>query len=420
MAAGSGAIRAGRAFIEIFTEDSAVGRGLRAISGQVSSWGGSVNKLGASLGSAIGSTFSVMAQGAKIAGFAIAGVGAGLLGAAKLFAESDRTAMSGEQAAAADRMRESFAALMSGATALNNTFMTALQPGIEAVVDIVRLGMNAFKEWVNANGELLTAVTDFLGGVRDALSAGDIALAAEIAWAGVKVAWAAGVAWVMETTNGWKTSLQQTMSEAFIGLEMIATNVWNGIADAAQAAADFMVDIFQSAVGAVGRAFAFVGEKIGLLEEGTAAQLGKDQEQNAAERQAAREKRDKATAKSRIQAEDDFGQTVIDANKSIAEANRAAIDAAKADFEAKRQELVGLQDKAKQNAQAIPPGLQKVEQDLRSTAGAFGGSRSLGQIAGDLSGKSIAENTRETAKNTKASAEALKTIAAGGLAIGVT
>ncbi len=416
MAAGSGGIRAGRAFIELFTEDSAVGRGLRAASAKMAAWGASVNKLGASIGDGVQSAFNGIAKGAKLAGFAVAGIGAGLLGAAKLFADADRSAMTGEQATAADRMRDSFSALMDGAKALNNVFMTALQPGIEAIVDIVRLGMNAFRKWVDENGALLTAVTDFLGGVRDALSAGDIGLAAEIAWAGVKTAWAAGVAWVMEATNDWKTSLQQTMSEAFLGLGRIAGNVWNGIADAAQTAADFMVDIFQSAVGAVARAFAFVGEKIGLLEEGTAEQLGKDQEKNASDRKAARQKRDDATLRQRAKEEEAFGQTVLDANKAIADSNRAAIDDAKAEWENKRQELVALQNKAKEVAKPIETGIKKGIEEKGTVAGTFGGGRGLGQLAGDVSGKSIAENTRETAKQTKRTADAVAGLA-GGLAV---
>lgn len=420
MAAGSGGIRAGRAFIELFTEDSAVGRGLRAASAKMAAWGASVNKLGSSIGDAVGTTFTAMAKGAKLAGFAIAGIGAGLIGAAKLFADADRSTMSGAQAAAADRIKDSFSALMDGAKALNNTLMTALQPGIEAVIDIVRVGMSAFRSWVDSHGELLSAVTDFLGGVRDALSAGEIGLAAEIAWAGVKTAWAAGVAWVMEATNGWKTSFQQTLSEAFLGVGKIAGDVWNGIADASQTAADFMVDIFQSAVGAVARAFAFVGEKIGLLEEGTAEQLSKDQGQTAADRKAARQKRDDATLRQRAKQEEEFGQTVLDANKAIADANRAALDDARADVEAKRQELVALQNKAKEVAKPIETGIKQGVGEKGSVAGAFGGGRMLGQLAGDVSGKSIAESTRETAKQTKRTADATAAIAAREPGLAVT
>lgn len=419
MSAGSGAIRAGRAFIELFTEDSAVGRGLRSVTGQVSSWGGSVNKLGGSLGSAIGSTFGVIAKGAQLAGFAVAGIGAGLLGAAKIFADADRATMSKDQAAAADKMKDSFDNLMAGATALNNTLMTALQPGIEAIVDIVRIGFNAFQDWISSHQELLAGVTSFLGGIRDALSAGEIQLAAEILWAGIKTAWAAGVAWVMETTNGWKTSLQQTMSELWLGLGKYADDFWNGIADAGTAAADFISDAFQACVNGIAKAFAYVGEKIGLLEEGTAEILQKDQEKSAADRQAARMKRDQDTAKQRVRDEELFGETVLEANKAIADANRQAIEAAKADFEKKRQELDALKSDAKDVAKPIANAKKAVD-EKGSVASSFAGGRAVDQLVADVSGKSIAQNTKDTATHTKETADAVKALAAGGLGLAVT
>lgn len=412
MPAGSGAIRAGRAFIELFTEDSAVGRGLRAVSGQVVAWGSSVNKLGSTLGSAIGSTFSVISKGAKLAGFAVAGIGGALVAAAKLFSEADRSMLSESQAAAADRLKAAFGNLTSGAASLNAALMTSLAPGIEAIVDIVRIGFNAFQDWIGSHQELIGSVTSFLGAIRDALSAGEIELAAQVLWAGVQTAWAAGVAEVMAATVEWKTSLQQTVSEAWLGLGKAADDFWNGLADAGTAAADFISDAFQACVNGIAKAFAYVGEKIGLLEEGTAEILQQDQQKGAADRQASRAKRDQAIAKQRARDEELFGETVLEANRAIAEANTRAVEEAKADFERKRQELMGLQQQAKDVARPIA-GARKAIDEKGTVGSAFAGNRAVDQLVADVAGKSIAQHTKDTAKNTAVIAEKVTNLQPG-------
>ena len=64
MAANAGAIRAGRAFVELFTDDSKLVRGLRAASGKLKAWGSTVTGMGVKL----------MAGGAAIVGPMLAAV----------------------------------------------------------------------------------------------------------------------------------------------------------------------------------------------------------------------------------------------------------------------------------------------------------------------------------------------------------
>ena len=64
-------------------------------------------------------------------------------------------------------------------------------------------------------GELRAVAVDVLAGIRDALAAGDLGLAAKIAWAGMKLAWLEGTQDVRKVTGEWWQSLCD-----------VVTNIW--------------------------------------------------------------------------------------------------------------------------------------------------------------------------------------------------
>ena len=64
------------------------------------------------------------------------------------------------------------------------------------------------------------------GAIGDALSAGDIALAAKVLWAMLKMEWQKGVNWLTETWIGFKEIFLGTWTDAVYGLAGIMTSGW--------------------------------------------------------------------------------------------------------------------------------------------------------------------------------------------------
>lgn len=404
--ASSQGIRAGKAFVEIGADLKALKDGLSKATVNVGSFAAGVGK--------------TVAKAAKVASFALAGIGAGLAGATAAFLATDKRLLTPEESAAADRLRESLSALTQSGQQAASALMAQLQPAVSVVIDIVRHGLAAFREWIATQADLVAGITSFLGGIRDALSAGDIAGAARILWQGIKVAWQAGIVNVMDATLEWKTSIQQTMSEAFLGLVQVATDAWNGIKDAARVAADFIVDVYQKAVASVTRALASLGEKVGLLDKGTAAAASSDNDSRARARQEERAKRDAAIAKERRAQEEAFGETVAEANRMIAESNRQSLKAAQSDLSRAKADLDALVGDAAQKAADVGrklPDAAKLGDVKTSVVGTFSGAAAAGLDVSMAPLKKVEEHTKKTAEATNKMADALADIRdAGGLA----
>ncbi|MGC4004701.1 MAG: hypothetical protein QM811_16905 [Pirellulales bacterium] len=147
--------------------------------------------------------------------------------------------------------------LVTGGMAMLGSVVPIIAAGIGAILTPIGLtvvalgGLAAYlvhvgdvgKESIDfllAGFNLLKAdVTKALGGIADALKAGDLALAAKIFWALIKVEWTQGINWLSEKTDFitsyWRdawTSTQQFLSEfllkAWGGLQI----VWNEITGA--------------------------------------------------------------------------------------------------------------------------------------------------------------------------------------------
>ncbi|MCG3178301.1 MAG: hypothetical protein BIFFINMI_00627 [Phycisphaerae bacterium] len=137
MAASSGAIRAGRAFVELLTDDSKLVRGLRSASAKLKGWGASISGFGK-----------------KLAGIGMAGVGAGVA-AAKVYADmgsrlvdlSQRTGMSVEALStlgyAADQSGADLEALEVGVRKMQNTITDAATGSASAQKALSALGLSA-------------------------------------------------------------------------------------------------------------------------------------------------------------------------------------------------------------------------------------------------------------------------------------
>ena len=85
-------------------------------------------------------------------------------------------------------------------------------------------------EWLGARfDDLKSFALDSLQGIKDALAAGDIALAARIMWLSMKVVWQAGINWLKGYWYAFKYWFLQTSSDIFDGLTIVVAEAWYGL-----------------------------------------------------------------------------------------------------------------------------------------------------------------------------------------------
>ncbi len=73
---------------------------------------------------------------------------------------------------------------------------------------------------------LASDIMTTFGAIGDALSAGDIALAAKVMWTMLKMEWQKGINWLNETWIGFKEIFMSTWTDAVYGLAAIMTSGW--------------------------------------------------------------------------------------------------------------------------------------------------------------------------------------------------
>lgn len=124
------------------------------------------------------------------------------------------------------------------------------------IAGVVALGA-AILYWTGAAGQALTwlgerfqslraEVTAVVGGITDALMAGDIALALKVLWLGLRVEWLRGITWLSNTTDS-----------AFTQLRVLLLRVWSGLQIAGMKAWDVLVSALESAVVAMHTAWSY-------------------------------------------------------------------------------------------------------------------------------------------------------------------
>ncbi len=374
MAANAGAIRAGKAVVEIGTENGPLSRGLRAAAGKIKGFTAGVTSLGPVLGNVLSTGLSILSTGAKTAGVAIGGITAGLAAATAAFLATDKRLLSPEEAAAAKALQLSLTGLQQSAQHVVAALMTQLQPAISTVIDIVRLGMRAFQNWIGTQKELIASVTEFLGGIRDALAAGDI------------------------------------------GVLKIANDVWQAMRAAARATGDFLTDSFGSAVDWTAQKLIDLQEATGILTQQEADDirrtLTEDQERAARDKQRDRNARDQAIEEERRKREEEFGQSVLDANEAIAQANNAQLEQSRRDLQTAKDELAGLIGQARDKAPRAdlkPPDIVNLAERTTSTTGTFSAAAARG-LGGVNPLKKVEDNTKAAADAAKQQQELLEEI----------
>jgi len=300
--------------------------------------------------------------------------------------------------------------LKSGLNALGGAFGAALDslgPWGESIRETLGAAGSAF-------AELGATTSQALGGIVDALMAGDVSAAFEVLVAGINLLWqqglaALGIDWVeiwataMDTFNQFGANLSNVWVEVSAAIQ----NVWNEtlgavmskLAQAQNSLADFLL-LAASQTGAVDYASAkeSLDEEYQQRTQGQKAQTGAKRSQieqdRLAQQNAIQQQRDARTAELRKGAEENS------AAKQLAEA-RARLDAATATAADRRAvaEASKPADPAKEMRKTATAGASAM---FATSAGAisFGGA-AAGLAANQGPINKLVDASEETAENTR-------------------
>lgn len=252
-------------------------------------------------------------------------------------------------------------------------------------------------DWVSGVfGELAGIVKDTLGGVVDALMAGNIELAVQILWQGIKTLWEAGLATILNIWTNWIHDL----AGAVVVIETTIKNIFDAITS-------------------------WIGQKLGEL----ARMLGLDElvlgvKLDDEEFKRSQELIDKETA-ARTKARDKDMTDQIGAIEASRAAELSANEQSLRDAKAALNEKIKLAAEERKKAddkraqrvpgrrpgpdlpdapEALPPAeiaKQAVERARTAVSATFATSNLAGLGAGDDNARKTAEATAETARNTK-------------------
>ena len=261
-------------------------------------------------------------------------------------------------------------------------------------------------------GQVFTALAIDLattwGGVRDALAAGDLALAGEIALQGLKVVW---IRILNEIKGFWNTWVYD-LAGAFTVIEITAREIFAAIVD--------------SVVGGVLSIVQALAEVTGIGDE-AARRLKEDYDRQAAADNATREQelmdriaaleRERGAVNGANQAELDAARAELDRLRKEAADARREVDVQRANppaFEMPEFEPIELKiDEPKVEAiKAAGAQVERVERSFR-TAGTFNFAAAAGLVGpSEQVQQRIANATQATASNTRSILDAIK---GGGL-----
>ncbi|MGD9856509.1 MAG: hypothetical protein AB7U20_16300, partial [Planctomycetaceae bacterium] len=217
--ASSQGIRAGRAFVELFADDTKLVRGLKAAEKRLKAFGAGVQSIGT-----------------KLFGLGTAAV-APLLATTNVFASmgdqlakmSARTGISVESLSelgyAAEQSGADLATLEGGVRKMQKFLVDAAEGSATAEQTLSRLGLSLADTFQSLKDDALAAWQ----GIGDALAAGDLALAAKILWLALRLEWLQGVAFLQEHWIAVKVFFLSIASETFYGAVGLLVDAWSGL-----------------------------------------------------------------------------------------------------------------------------------------------------------------------------------------------
>ena len=342
---------------------------------------------------------------------------------------------------AASLLATVFGGLATAATAVGTVLsavgavLGALLTPIGAVIaGVVALG-TVILTYTSAGGAALAWLADAFGGLRDdaiqawngiadALAAGNITLAAQIAWAGLKLTWTQGTAFLTDVWQTGVASFAVIFTQAWYGLQEVFWTVVYGIADAWDWVIGGITKLWNDTVSFIASKLAYLLELLGLVDEGVTLAIEEETTQRNrgvddrnAQRSQRRQQDLTQQADFRNQVVDgianDYGQGVAERQAEVDQA-RAAYENLLAQARAERGALDARSQAPAPDAPTVEmPDLERLSaslQNLPSTitaeaekldvTGSFTAA-AIGQIGlGDTASDRTAKASEQTATNT--------------------
>jgi hypothetical protein len=316
----------------------------------------------------------------------------------------------------------------------------ALAGGVAAIIYYTGAG-GAALEWLRDRfGELRERVTVVLGAIGDALAAGDLALAARVAWLAIKAEWVRGTNFLQDKWAEFKAWFLTAWSETVGGIEIFAAEIWHSFEVAAAEAFAFVsrawsatTSFFRSAWESV---TGFIADRIlevmGLFDESLDVDAAKAERKRSDDATLAVVEKARAEEEARIAARldsrrsaaqnrladrrDAIGEGLVDDQKRITTARDQALAESAAELAAAQEELRKAIEEARRAraAQSDEAGAAGVPSLADALAG-LDGARAKSEVRGTFSAAAIqslqagaggaidriARATEDTAKNVK-------------------
>jgi len=434
----SGAIRAGRAYVELYGEDTGLDKTLTGSSSQVSAWGARINAAGAAVQKQFGTalnaittraSFGTLTSGARSLTGALGRVGRASATAfqdesvGKFASQLNKRAGSivsdadiGKAKGLMGVLQGVFATLQAGGAQIMAVagplvplmlslftpivaIPVALAAGVGAWLYFSGEGSRAIEFLKGTFGELLTDFYSAWGGITTAIGSGDLVLAGEIAWAGLKLTFLDAVKAMGGNWTAFRSNLlvglnymRKTFTTSFQFIGDAWSTVLTGMQTGWRSAQNFLAKGITRLLGLIeGRD---VSEELKTLDEMATA----DNNKATAKRDEAITQREAATQK-RLAEQEAQLQASLAALPESDEAHIAQL----------REQLAALNTKAATQAAEVgksqfeanlPKAASDPEKIRNRIAGTFNAAAVQGLGGGSAVDK-IAQNTAETAKALK-------------------
>lgn len=264
------------------------------------------------LATAVSVVGTVLGVIGSILGFLVGPVGLVVLGLVGLIAYALKA--SGAAGVLADGFGKITAAIKAG------DIGGAVTAAVNMVYDTLMTLANWLEQWSPAAAAPLKWLADSfaglaafageaLGGIVDALMAGDIGAAVDVMWATLKLGFVSGMSWLRKEWAELRFFLVDLWGKVAFGILDTLNYLWSGMVDGFWGAADGVVDAWKWAEESLAKGIGWVLAKLqGLNPDDVLAHIEQDYDRQQAGRDSGRAERDKAN-----QDEADARYTAIDA-----------------------------------------------------------------------------------------------------------
>jgi len=260
-------------------------------------------------------------------------------------------------------------------------------------------GQSAYQSLSSTLGKLLSWAREVFGGISDAMAAGDLKLAAEVAWAGIKVAWTKGTGWLRTQWAELRFYLEKVWGEATFAILDTLNYLWSAMVKGFWTASYKVVDAWKWAEKSFAKGIGWVMAKLqGLDPNEVMANVEGDYGRQQANRDAGRAERDrgyKEAADARYAAIEDARQQWLD-NAGIK--RDTGVADAESELDEARKKLAGAIATAKVRREEVAK--NRAEEVKRQEAGG---------------GKPVAAGAKPTAAPTGAALTATYSAAAASI-----